>query len=525
MEKNRNKEKIQKLSRKMHIVTGIVIVLVILAAAFALGARWVMKTWPNLSMSELMYQLSAPMNGTNPEMIKEAVMECVLPTLLIACVAGMIFWIVRGRRKVYMTLLAVCTVLSSTVLYWTKHDVWNTLAVDQYINYQKNPSEFIEHEYADPRNVSLTFPEKKRNLIYIYLESVETTYADTTSGGGMNENYIPKLTEIARENEDFSGMNPKLNGAYSLPYTTFTMGAMFGQTSGLPLKNNLENNDMVTQSKFFEGAECLGDILAENGYSNTLMIGSDASFGGRRLYFQEHGNYDIEDYMYAKQTGMIPEDYLVFWGYEDAKLFDFAKRKITDLAGGDEPFNMTLLTVDTHFEDGYVCQDCGNQYSDQYGNVIACSDARVSAFLDWCKSQPWYEDTTIVLAGDHPTMDSDFTLSMAEGYQRRAYTAYVNSAVSAATDQYRTYSTLDHFPTTLAAMGVKIEGERLGLGTNLFSDRPTLLEEYGLSYVTEELNKKSEFMEELADIDFSNEELKERQAQSYYEDHGKVVYD
>lgn len=42
-------------------------------------------------------------------------------------------------------------------------------------------------------------------------------------------------------------------------------------------------------------------------------------------------------------------------------------------------------------------------------------------------------------------------------------------------------------------MGVRIDGERLALGTNLFSDKPTLLEEKGVSLVAEELVKKSDF--------------------------------
>ena len=35
------------------------------------------------------------------------------------------------------------------------------------------------------------------------------------------------------------------------------------------------------------------------------------------------------------------------------------------------------------------------------------------------------------------------------------------------------------FPTILASMGVIIEGDRLGLGTNLFSGTPTIMEENG----------------------------------------------
>lgn len=50
------------------------------------------------------------------------------------------------------------------------------------------------------------------------------------------------------------------------------------------------------------------------------------------------------------------------------------------------------------------------------------------------------------------------------------------------------------FPTILASMGVEIEDDRLGIGTNLFSETPTVYEEYGFEYVNNELEKKSEFM-------------------------------
>lgn len=94
------------------------------------------------------------------------------------------------------------------------------------------------------------------------------------------------------------------------------------------------------------------------GYSQTLMIGSDAEFGGRKLFYEKHGDYNIIDYKYALENNMIPYGYNVWWGYEDKRLFDFAKEELTDLAAQDEPFNLTLLTADTHFEDGYKCEDC-----------------------------------------------------------------------------------------------------------------------------------------------------------------------
>ena len=74
---------------------------------------------------------------------------------------------------------------------------------------------------------------------------------------------------------------------------------------------------------------------------------------------------------------------------------------------------------------------------------------------------------------------------------RRIYNAIINSAIEAKNTKNRKFTSLDFYPTTLASMGVKIEGNQLGLGVNLFSDKPTLLEKY--ENFNEELSKKSTF--------------------------------
>ena len=65
-------------------------------------------------------------------------------------------------------------------------------------------------------------------------------------------------------------------------------------------------------------------------------------------------------------------------------------------------------------------------------------------------------------------------------YERTIYNCILNAAVDAPiSDKNRVFTSLDMFPTTLAAMGFEIEGDRLGLGTNLFSDLPTHCEDMG----------------------------------------------
>ena len=479
-----------------------------LSVLLALSVRWMFATWTNLSMDELVYHLTAPLDGTNTDMIWDYVRVCAVPTILVIFFLILILIAWRKKEKVHLfrgiiNLVALVGII--VMLGYT----WTELGVGDYLKDQNTESKFIEDEYVDPTDVEVVFPEQKRNLIYIFLESMETTYSDVDDGGAFDENVIPELTEIAQTNENFSGADPKLNGGYSLAGTTWTMGAMFAQTSGLPLNISISANDMDTQDSFFPGVTTLGDILSDAGYTQTLLIGSEAQFGGRKLYFQEHGNYEMEDYSYAIENGLIPSDYKVWWGYEDQKLFEFAKEKLLQLSQGDEPFNLTMLTVDTHFEDGYVCEQCPTEYDTQYSNVMACSSRQVGEFLKWIQQQDFYENTTIVISGDHPTMDSDYCAEIDQegNYDRRVFTAYINAAAYAQDQQERTYSTFDNFPTTLAALGVQIDGDRLGLGTNLFSGTKTLLEEFGNSKVNAELKKKSEFIEKLSAMDKTNDAL------------------
>ena len=479
-----------------------------LSVLLALSVRWMFATWTNLSMDELVYHLTAPLDGTNTDMIWDYVRVCAVPTILVIFFLILILIAWRKKEKVHLfrgiiNLVALVGII--VMLGYT----WTELGVGDYLKDQNTESKFIEDEYVDPTDVEVVFPEQKRNLIYIFLESMETTYSDVDDGGAFDENVIPELTEIAQTNEDFSGADPKLNGGYSLAGTTWTMGAMFAQTSGLPLNISISANDMDTQDSFFPGVTTLGDILSDAGYTQTLLIGSEAQFGGRKLYFQEHGNYEMEDYSYAIENGLIPSDYKVWCGYEDQKLFEFAKEKLLQLSQGDEPFNLTMLTVDTHFEDGYVCEQCPTEYDTQYSNVMACSSRQVGEFLKWIQQQDFYENTTIVISGDHPTMDSDYCAEIDQegNYDRRVFTAYINAAAYAQDQQERTYSTFDNFPTTLAALGVQIDGDRLGLGTNLFSGTKTLLEEFGNSKVNAELKKKSEFIEKLSAMDKTNDAL------------------
>ena len=348
MKKRKIQERKKSKGRLKKVGNILSVILLTIASLLLFSARWMFATWANLSMDELVYHLKAPLEGTNTDMIKTYCLQSIVPTVIILLLS--VFLLYRKSKKKNIISLGYA-LAAIGILVTTVGVTWSKLDVSGYMKGQNTYSTFIDKNYVDPASVKITFPEQKRNLIYIFLESMEMTYADKKNGGAFEKNTIPELTKLAEENEDFSENNKKLNGGISLSGTGWTMGAMFVQTSGLPLSISIDRNAMSSQDSFFPGVTTLGDILKQEGYSQTLLIGSDATFGGRRLYFEDHGSYEIEDYNYALENNKIPEGYKVWWGYEDQKLFGFAKEKLQELSQKDEPFNLTMLTVDTHFED------------------------------------------------------------------------------------------------------------------------------------------------------------------------------
>lgn len=513
MQKDKN-DMMKKGKVKRYICNSVWVTLIGFATLVIVSIWWVLNKWQHLSMEEVVYQLKSPLQGTSTDIIWEYIRVCI--PFVLAIIGGCIIFILLKEKiikykifKRVITFGVVLAVITSMVRFWTRLDI------SAFIKNQTNYSTFIDDNYVNPDFVTLTFPEEKRNLIYIFLESMEITYADCGSGGNFDVNVIPELTELVQQYESFGGTDTVVNGGYPMTGATWTAGAMFAQTSGLPLNLPIGNDDMYTQDTFLPKVVTLGDILEEAGYEQTLLIGSYALFSGRDKYFSQHGNYNICDYAYSVANGEIPEDYYVWWGYEDEKLFENAKKRLLELSSQDKPFNLTMLTADTHFEDGYYCDKCETEFgNDQYANVFACSSRQVYEFVKWIQAQDFYENTTIVISGDHLTMDSDFCNDVDSDYVRKVYTCYINAPCETETDEKREYTTFDNFPTTLASLGVKIEGERLGLGSNLFSSELTLAEQYGYEVMEQNVAQKSRLIDEIVeDVDVEkNQEVKEKQS-------------
>ena len=78
----------------------------------------------------------------------------------------------------------------------------------------------------------------------------------------------------------------QLGGIYPTDGSTWTMGAMVAQTSGLPLKLNLRAENVSEDIEVLPKAKTIGDILGEQGYRQEIMFGSEGEFAGRKQYFE-----------------------------------------------------------------------------------------------------------------------------------------------------------------------------------------------------------------------------------------------
>ena len=484
-------------------------ILVALGSACYFGTIWGLDAFGNVTADQLIINLTSPTDGMESnvyfEVFEGPVFQTMLVTALFCIFVFCNFKILyrKNRRattvfndlahRIISLVLAVAC-LAGGIIYGVEK-----FQLKQLYNAYVADSSIIDDNYADPRTTKMEFPEKKRNLIHIYLESLENSFLSKELGGNIDENLMPELTELSYEGIIFSDNDTKFGGPLQAPGTQWSVASMVNMTTGLPMKVPAEPNAYGSADNFLPGAWTMGDILKEQGYEQTIMFGADANFGGLSYYYQSHGDYKIMDYRFARENGLIPEDYKVWWGYEDDKLYEFAKDELTRLYETGKPFNFTMETADTHRPGGYLSENAPTPYADHYANAIAYSTAEAVKFVRWIQEQPFYENTTIVLIGDHLSMDTDFFINYKfdNSYLRTQFNLILNPDPSVAnvSDSLlvnRAYANYDMFPTILASIGVDIKGERLGIGTNLFSGKKTIMEEYGVEESNNELEKKSD---------------------------------
>lgn len=319
--------------------------------------------------------------------------------------------------------------------------------------------------YAQPDSIKLT---RKRNVVFIYLESFERTYFDTE----IFPDLVPNLSKLEHENISFINMQ----------YTRFTQWTIAGLLStqcGVPLYSSSSGNAMSAYDAFMPNALCVGDILKKNGYDLTFMNGADTQFAGKDKFFKTHGFDTIKGRAEHRQNA---DNHGLFndWGLSDDRLLDLAYDVYLEKSALETPFGLFLLTVDTHHPKGHVSNSCPDiKYMDGSNamlNAVKCSDFVVSNFVEKIRNSEYAKDTLIVVLSDHLAMKNQAESLLKQGNRRNFFTI-IDPYTRAPVQVDRPASSMDVGPTVLSYLG--FSSQALGFGRNLMGPNQTLMEEKG----------------------------------------------
>lgn len=383
--------------------------------------------------------------------------------------------LVIGSAKKTILFLSFCWIVALAGLDYRYH-YW------KYIGNKFISEDFYEQNYVKPELAKISFPTDKKNLVLLYLESIESTYQNERLFG---ENLLPSLSSAEQQSLRFDGFRQTTG-------TGWSMASVVAGSCGISLNLFQPPNQIVSQEYFLRHIVCLQDILDRAGYFQGFIKGGHSSFAGLDLFLDNRaeGKIQVTDSVYFFTSYQNAEGEPM--GAKDSLMYEEAKKQITEMAAQQKPFFMTLFTLNTHF-DGYLEEMCDEKYGDFRDNV-KCADLLVGEFIEWFQKQSFAKDTVLIVSGDHLAMGNNIYGRYLQPYpeQRRIYFSIYNSRKVPRNGE-RDFTALDLFPTILESLGAEIEGGCLGLGCSILSSGKTLYEKYGAAQLEEKLSYLSRY--------------------------------
>ena len=501
-----------KNDRKLKRFVILNTLLFLVGSVFFMTSNYLNKYFPQMNLETIFFTIRFA-NGSYSTDIRDKIIIMAAMIILATIIYVVIFYRREKAEKLVSTSpdhkksLEInikksakwTTCLFSVFVFATGiYMISDSIDLITYIKMNITPTNIYDDYYVAPTQDIIHFPDKKKNLIYIYMESYENTYTSFEHGGNQPTDLMPEIYELEKNNVNFSNTSGIGGQDVFFPMIMYTMGSTVAQTSGVPLTSvhRLDHNDVAQQMSSMLGSlRRLEDVLHDEGYNQLFIRGENTYFAGYNKYVGRYENSKIYDIIKAKEDGSVAEDYKHAWGMSDNVLFPLVKDHIDELAEQDAPFCVSIYTVDTHStEGGFRCELCDPEIKNNYSAAVRCSSRQVSGLIDWLSEKPYWDDTVVILVGDHLSELELLGLRFSDdGYVRTTCNCFINAAKEPVHEKNRTFCAMDMFPTTLSAIGCTIDGDRLGLGTDLFSDTPTLCEELGTDYFVGEVQKKSDF--------------------------------
>ncbi|MGM0983170.1 MAG: sulfatase-like hydrolase/transferase [Pseudomonadota bacterium] len=404
----------------------------------------------------------------------------LLYTLSMLLLLASFTWLVRHdhRWRLAERLLALALLAGNPMLYGIGHRGAAIVTED---------GAWLERRYVEP--VILEAPRDPPNLLLLYLESIERTYADR---GRFGDAYA-HLDTLGEKAVVFEGVRQVDN-------TGWTMAGMIASQCGTPLMpaGLLHDSQFEPLGHVVPGVDCLGDLLDERGYTLAYMGGASTRFAGKGVFYRDHG---FDRILGREELEPRLEDpgYVNSWGLYDDTLYDFTVEEIRRLEQQDGPWGLVNLSITGHAPNGYPAREC-RQRQGEFDGVeilysVECSAWLARRLVERLEEAGLLENTLVVVASDHLTMRVSAWEQLVAGERDNTFMLLGQQLEPRRLDVEA--STMDILPTVLEAMGFVIDWHRAGLGVSLLSSEPTLVEEHGLDTLNARMREETVLQERL----------------------------
>lgn len=323
---------------------------------------------------------------------------------------------------------------------------------------------YVRANYKEP-NDEMFGVAKGKNVILISLESTQEFVVNNTVNG---EEITPFLNEFIKESYYFDQFYHQTGQGKTSDSEFIVENSLYPLGRGAVFFTHSQNEYDATPK-----------ILGENGYFTATLHANNKSFWNRDIMYDSLGYerfYEINDYD-------VHEENSVGWGLKDAHFFE---QSIAHLKEMPSPFYAKFITLTNHFpfeldeEDKFIEPYTSNSKTlNNYFPTVRYQDEALKQFIGQLKDEGLYEDSIIILYGDHYGISENHNRAMGE-YLGEEVTPFVSTQLQRVPlvihipgHKGKTISKvsgqIDLKPTILHLLGIDTKGN-IDFGSDLFSE-------------------------------------------------------
>lgn len=326
---------------------------------------------------------------------------------------------------------------------------------------------YVSSSQAEPSEEMQGIAED-RNLIVVTLESLQTFVLNNEMNG---QTITPFMNELTKDED-------------TIYFPNFYHQTGLGKTSDSEfiLENSLypRGGSAVFFTHSGNTYNSMAEKLGENGYFTNVQHANTKSFWNRDIMYQA---FEIEEFQDV-ESFTIEEGQAVNWGMKDVP---FMQQSVEHMAEMPQPFYSRLLTLTNHHpfyldeEDKFISEfDSNSGTLNRYFQTARYLDEAVKELFDELKAKGLYENSIIVMYGDHYGISENHNAAMSQ-YLGKEITPYENAQLQKVPFfvhipgygeghvNEEVSGQIDMRPTIMNLMGLETEDD-IQFGDDLFSE-------------------------------------------------------